>query len=160
MRKHSLKYSLNLLSAFSTALGWINLSINMHKEKDKSNKYIVWFHAHAPRKAGNLCLQINEFPIGQDSVYEVCVFAYCYRICSGWHVFKARNKVEAIHEAKRLSSWMHFEHFNSLKFRNAYRATHPACASYSANKNTKIWSTEYRSKKKQDIGNGLDQLTM
>jgi hypothetical protein len=137
------------LRKFASHLGWSELKRFEHR--DPPHPPVVWYEAgEVTGDARYFALQINEFPVGQTRVFEACVYAIRYRICSGWHLFErgtGRNWPEG--EADRLRLWLDRSLFATLPRRREFRQSHPECVGYSWTKISQRGAPEVDRKRMQ-----------
>ncbi len=119
------------LRTFARQLGWLHLRWYQHQLEP--NEFVTWYESGKSEGSRNdLFLQINECPIGQTTTYAAAVYAFRYRICTGWHSMTLWPDAGRIRcETERLQPWLHRSWFQSLANRRQFRQMHPECCEWS-----------------------------
>lgn len=106
------------LNEFCRELEWPQPRRYSHKH---AHRLTVWYESQVQE---DLFLQINLKPC-----LAACVFAWQYKLCSGWCAIDTVNGSPQI-EAARLGPWLHYLHFASENGRQQYSEAHPECVGF------------------------------
>ena len=112
------------VAIFAADLGWSRML-----EIRREDMGLTWYESSEREDDLGLRLQINPHPHGQDITFNAIVYAFRYRLCSGWHTFDLSTSDEMIKaDVERMRVWLQRSWYADRRKRRVFRKQHPECS--------------------------------